>query len=77
MARLRIDDCYRFGVWCLSDCEYEGVTIMLAPASCFYTDPAKGRYEVRIAYVLKKDDLRRALFILGKALEAYPGRVER
>ena len=77
VARLPIDDCDRFCAWCLSDFEYEGETIMLAPASGFYTDPAKGRDEVRIAYVLKKDDLRRALFILGTALEAYPGRVER
>ncbi len=77
VARLPIDDSDRFCAWCLSDFEYEGETIMLAPASGFYTDPAKGRDEVRIAYVLKKDDLRRALFILGKALEAYPGRVER
>ncbi len=77
VARLPIDDCDRFCAWCLSDFEYEGETFMLAPASGFYTDPAKGRDEVRIAYVLKKDDLRRALFILGKALEAYPGRVER
>ena len=77
VARLPIDDCDRFCAWCLSDFEYEGETIMLAPASGFYTDPAKGRDEVRIAYVLKKDYLRRALFILGKALEAYPGRVER
>ena len=77
VARLPIDDCDRFCAWCLSDFEYEGETIMLAPASGFYTDPAKGRDEVRIAYVLKKDDLRRALFILGKALDAYPGRVDR
>lgn len=77
VARLPIDDCDRFCAWCLSDFEYEGETVMLAPASGFYTDPSKGRDEVRIAYVLKKDDLRRALFILGKALEAYPGRTER
>lgn len=77
VARLPIDDCDRFCAWCLSDFEYEGETVMLAPASGFYTDPSKGRDEVRIAYVLKKDDLRRALFILGKALEAYPGRMER
>jgi len=77
VARLPIDDCDRFCAWCLSDFEYEGETVMLAPASGFYTDPSKGRDEVRIAYVLKKDDLRRALFILGKALEAYPGRVKR
>lgn len=76
VARLPIDDCDKFCAWCLSEFEYEGETVMLAPASGFYTDPNKGRNEVRIAYVLKKDDLRRALFILGKALEAYPGRVE-
>lgn len=77
VARLPIDDSDRFCAWCLSDFEYEGETVMMAPASGFYTDPSKGRDEVRIAYVLKKDDLRRALFILGKALEAYPGRTER
>lgn len=77
VARLPIDDCDRFCAWCLSDFEYEGETVMMAPASGFYTDPSKGRDEVRIAYVLKKDDLRRALFILGKALEVYPGRTER
>ncbi|MBR5334170.1 MAG: pyridoxal phosphate-dependent aminotransferase [Alistipes sp.] len=74
VARLPIDDCDKFCAWCLSDFEYEGETVMLAPASGFYTDPRKGRDEVRIAYVLNKDDLRRALFILGKALEQYPGR---
>ena len=76
VARLPIDDSDKFCAWCLSEFEYEGETVMLAPASGFYTDPSKGRNEVRIAYVLKKEDLRRALFILGKALEAYPGRVD-
>ena len=76
VARLPIDDSDKFCAWCLSEFNYEGETIMMAPASGFYTDPMKGRNEVRIAYVLKKADLQRALFILGKALEAYPGRVE-
>jgi aspartate aminotransferase len=75
VARLPIDDSDKFCAWCLSEFEYEGETVMMAPASGFYMDPTKGRNEVRIAYVLKKDDLRRALFILGKALEVYPGRV--
>ena len=75
VARLPIDDSDKFCAWCLSEFEYEGETVMMAPASGFYMDPTKGRNEVRIAYVLKKEDLRRALFILGKALEAYPGRV--
>ena len=75
VARLPIDDSDKFCAWCLEEFEYEGETVMMAPASGFYTDPQKGRNEVRIAYVLKKEDLRRALFILSKALEAYPGRV--
>ena len=76
VARLPVDDSDRFCAWCLSEFSYEGETVMMAPASGFYTDPAKGRNEVRIAYVLKKEDLRRALYILGRALEAYPGRTE-
>ena len=77
VARLPIDDSDRFCAWCLEEFEYEGETIMLAPASGFYTDPSKGRDEVRIAYVLNKEDLRRALVVLGKALEAYPGATTR
>lgn len=76
VARLPVDDSDRFCAWCLSEFYYEGETVMLAPASGFYTDPTKGRNEVRIAYVLNKHDLRRALYILGRALEAYPGRTE-
>ena len=76
VARLPVDDSDRFCAWCLSEFSYEGETVMLAPASGFYTDPTRGRNEVRIAYVLNKHDLRRALYILGRALEAYPGRTE-
>ena len=76
VARLPIDDADKFCAWCLSDFEYEGQTVFMAPASGFYTTPGSGRNEVRIAYVLKKEDLTRALFVLSKALEAYPGRVE-
>ena len=74
VASLPIDDSDRFCAWCLSEFNYEGETIMLAPASGFYSDPVKGRNEVRIAYILNKKDLRRALMILGEALKAYPGR---
>ena len=77
VARLPIDDSDRFCAWCLEEFDYEGETIMLAPASGFYTDPSKGRNEVRIAYVLNMEDLRRALVVLGKALEAYPGATTR
>jgi len=75
VARLPIDDSDKFCAWCLSDFEYEGETIMLAPAKGFYLETDRGQDEVRIAYVLNKEDLQRALLILGKALEAYPGRV--
>ena len=76
VAKLPIDDSDKFCAWCLSDFEYEGETIMLAPAKGFYLETDRGQDEVRIAYVLNKEDLQRALLILGKALEAYPGRVE-
>ena len=75
MARLPVDDADKFCAWCLSEFEYEGETVFMAPASGFYTTPGLGRDEVRIAYVLKKEDLVRALFVLEKALEAYPGHI--
>ena len=71
VASLPVDDADKFCEWCLSDFSYEGETVMMAPASGFYSTPGMGRNEVRIAYVLKKEDLQRALFILEKALEAY------
>ena len=70
-ARMPIDDSDKFCAWCLSDFEYEGCTVMMAPATGFYTDPELGKNEVRIAYVLNKEDLKHALVVLGKALEAY------
>ena len=76
VAKLPIDDSDKFCRWCLEEFNYEGETIMMAPASGFYTTPGAGRNQVRVAYVLKKHDLERALVVLGKALEAYPGRVE-
>jgi aspartate aminotransferase len=74
VAKLPIDDSDKFCAWCLSEFNYEGETVFMAPASGFYTTPGIGRNEVRIAYVLKKEDLTRALFVLARALEAYPGR---
>ena len=76
VAKLPVDDADKFCAWCLSDFQWEGETIMMAPASGFYTTPGAGYNQVRLAYVLKKDDLVRALFVLRKALEAYPGRTE-
>ena len=73
VAKLPVDDAERFCEWCLKNFNYEGETIMMAPAAGFYTTPGAGKDQVRLAYVLKKEDLNRALFILRKALEAYPG----
>ena len=75
VAKLPVDDSEKFCAWCLEEFNYEGETVMMAPASGFYTTPGSGKNEVRIAYVLKKEDLTRALVVLQKALEAYPGRV--
>lgn len=74
VVKLPIDDSDRFCEWCLKEFEYEGATIMLAPASGFYSEDGLGKNEVRIAYVLEKKELQKALIVLGKALEAYPGR---
>jgi aspartate aminotransferase len=74
VARLPIDDSDKFCEWLLSTFEYEGQTVMMAPASGFYTNKGVGRNEVRLAYVLQKEELAKALFVLRKALEAYPGR---
>ncbi len=75
VARLPVDDAEKFCIWCLSEFRYKGATVMMAPASGFYTEPGEGKHEVRIAYVLNKEDLAKALECLQKALEAYPGRI--
>ena len=74
VARLPIDDADKFCAWLLSDFEHEGQTVMMAPASGFYTIDGLGKDEVRIAYVLDKEDLKQAMLVLKKALEVYPGR---
>lgn len=75
VAKLPVDDSDAFCAWCLSEFEYEGQTVMMAPASGFYTTPGIGKDQVRIAYVLNKEDLAKALVVLEKALENYPGRI--
>ena len=74
VAQLPVDDAEKFCEWCLTDFDYEGETIMMAPASGFYSTPELGRNQVRLAYVLNMADLRRALVVLEKALEAYNNR---
>jgi aspartate aminotransferase len=76
MAQLPVDDAEKFCRWCLEKFDYEGETVMMAPGAGFYTTPGAGINQVRIAYVLKKPDLERALVVLRKALEAYPGRTQ-
>ena len=71
MVRLPVDDAEKFCKWCLTDFDYEGETIMMAPGNGFYATPGMGRDEVRIAYALNIEDLKRAVLILEKALEAY------
>lgn len=74
VARLPIDNADKFCAWLLSDFQYNGKTIMLAPASGFYSKEGDGADEVRIAYVLEKNELIEAVEVLEKALEVYPGR---
>lgn len=74
VVRLPVDDADEFCRWCLTDFSYDGQTVFMAPASGFYVTPGLGRDEVRMAYVLNTEELGKALGVLAKALEAYPGR---
>ncbi len=73
-ARLPVDDAQKFAEFMLNDFAVDGETVMLAPANGFYATPGAGRDEVRIAYVLDRQRLGRAMSILTEALEVYPGR---
>lgn len=74
IAKLPIDDSDKFAQWLLEDFQYNNETVMVAPAEGFYATPGKGRDEVRIAYVLKVEDLKGAMKCLEEALKVYPGR---
>ncbi len=74
VVSLPVDDADKFCEWCLEEFQYDGATVFMAPASGFYTTPGRGKNEVRMAYVLKKEDLAKALKVLAEALKAYPGR---
>lgn len=71
VASLPVDDADKFCEWCLRDFSYEGATVFMAPASGFYTTPGAGKNEVRIAYVLNREELGKALVVLEEALKAY------
>jgi len=74
VVKLPIDDSDKFAKWLLEDYSYKGQTVMVAPATGFYFTEGAGRDEVRIAYVLKIEDLRNAMETLSEALKVYPGR---
>jgi aspartate aminotransferase len=74
VAKLPIDDSDRFCRWLLEDFSYENQTVMMAPASGFYSTPGMGKDEVRISYVLNVDDLNKSVKVLDEALKVYPGR---
>ena len=74
VVHLPVDDADLFSKWILSEFEYKNQTVMMAPASGFYSTPGLGTQEVRIAYVLKKEDLAAAMETLAEALNVYPGR---
>ena len=76
VARLPIDDSDRFCRWLLEDFEYNNETVMLAPASGFYSTKGRGKDEVRISYVLKVDDLKSSMKCLEEALIVYPGKTD-
>ena len=71
VVSLPVDDSDAFCQWCLEKFSYEGETVMMAPATGFYATKGAGKNQVRMAYVLKIDDLKRALVVLEKALEEY------
>ena len=75
-AQRPVDDAEKFAKWLLEEFNYNGETVMVAPMAGFYATKGLGTNQIRLAYVLKEEDLRHALVCLEKALETYPGRVK-
>ena len=75
-AQLPVDDAEKIAKWLLEEFNYNGETVMVAPMAGFYATKGLGTNQIRLAYVLKEEDLRHALVCLEKALETYPGRVK-
>jgi len=76
VAKLPIDDADAFCQWMLESFEYEGSTVMMAPNTGFYATPGLGKQEVRLAYVLEREEIEKAVACLQAALSAYPGMVK-
>lgn len=76
MAKLPVDDAEKFAIWMLSEFDYNGCTVMFAPGAGFYTESNMGCQEVRIAYVINKEQIAIAMECLEEGLKKYPGRIE-
>lgn len=76
MAKLPVDDAEKFALWLLDEFDDNGNTLMVAPGAGFYTTPGLGKQEIRIAYVLNKEELAKGMSCLKKGLEVYPGRIK-
>lgn len=74
MVDLPVDDAEKFAIWTLENFTIDNETVMFAPGNGFYSTAGAGTTEARLAYVLKSEDLEKAIYILGEALKAYPGR---
>jgi aspartate aminotransferase len=75
VAKFPVDDAEKFCQWLLESFEYEGQTVMMAPANGFYATKGLGQHEARIAYVLNKEALQKSVECLKVALEQYPGTI--
>ena len=75
VVRLPVDDADKFAQWLLTDFNIKNETLLIAPANGFYSSPGLGKDEVRIAYVLNVNDIKKAIHILAEGLKVYPGRV--
>lgn len=75
VAKFPVDNAEKFCQWLLEEFEFEGQTVMMAPANGFYSTPGAGLQEARIAYVLNKESLQKAVVCLAEALKVYPGRI--
>ncbi len=76
VVKLPVDDADKFATWLLTDFDVNNETVMIAPANGFYSTPGSGNNEVRIAYVLNVEDIKKSMKILAEALKVYPGRVD-
>lgn len=74
MPQIPVDDAEKFAIWMLEEFDVDGETVMMAPAGGFYQNTEKGKSQIRLAFVLNCDDLRRACHILKLGIEAYNNR---